>query len=198
MKERIEGRIKCRKEQSDFIYGAVASLTGICSGAVSLICRVMVGNTQTDLCQRITLLAGLIVLWIYGGWSFSSSSVDKWTGPGMCWRRFSQTSAREEEIRQPEMVWEEKLFHRYQEGVVGRLESHLLECVHILGQRVSVASCRAEIFKRDDDRYFSSDQNPAGIASGVFGHSSRRSSRSRRCRIWLCRHEDRQTELTGW
>lgn len=109
-------------------------LTGICSGAVYLICRVMVGDTQTDLCQRITLLAGLIALWIYGGWSLSrlSRQVDR-TGDVL--EEILADSVREEEIRQPETVWEEKLFHRYQEGVVGRLESHLLECVHILGQR---------------------------------------------------------------
>ena len=74
-------------------------LTGICSGAVYLICRVMVGNMQTDLCQRITLLAGLIVLWIYGGWSLSrlSRQVDR-TGDVL--EEILADSAREEEIRQ--------------------------------------------------------------------------------------------------
>ncbi|WP_455058465.1 hypothetical protein [Jutongia sp.] len=54
-------------------------LTGVCSGATYLICRLVVGDAQTVLCQRIALLAGLIVLWIYGGWSLSrlSRQVDR-------------------------------------------------------------------------------------------------------------------------
>lgn len=109
-------------------------LSAVCGGAVYLICRLLAGETQTQLCRIVGVVTGFLVLWIYSGWRLSRlcRQVDH---AGDVLEEILADSTRETTERQPEIIWEEKLSHRCQEGVVGRLESHLLECVHILGQR---------------------------------------------------------------
>lgn len=78
--------------------------------------------------------AAFLLLWLYGCkclWGLCCQ-VDR---VGDVFEEIMAESSLKPSERSPEEAWKDRLPHFMEEGTVGRLENHVLESVHILGQR---------------------------------------------------------------
>lgn len=126
----------------NYMYSSMI-LAVVFSAIIYLVCVGLTGLDQWA-CRITGVLAGFFALWGYSGWYLRKlcRQVDH---AGDVFEEILADSSREEKLRRSEEEWNRRLSHSREEGVIGRLESRLLESVQILGQR--------EVSHMEEQRY---------------------------------------------